>query len=335
MAYPQLYIGHIPATADERRTLRLRALGLHAALRATRAPAPTYALLNFAAGDALAPAGAPQAAELLLLCPNAVIVGAIRAFPGPIEVTPDGYWTLLATGAPIREGQGLAPLQVVRAQRDAVRDRLDQEAVRLLGPAAGTQPFERTIGALICAPATHPESRISLDVDDHQRWLKILGLDELAGLAAMAHTGTRLDEQAMREITGELFDGRLWHDGARFLFELAPGRFQLRLLAEDGQAESVLPLAEGENVIGRRRATQAHELRVTLGGDDLVSSDHAWIIVGDDDRVILRDTSKNGTLVALPGEPEERVHGVERTIGPGALLRMGMTRMRLERVDDR
>jgi hypothetical protein len=260
-----------------------------------------------------------------------VIVGAIRAFPGPIEVTPDGHWTLLATGAPIREEHGLAPLQVVRAQRDAVRDRLDQGAVRLLGPESGTQPFQRTIGALICAPATHPESRISLDVDDHQRWLKILGLDELAGLAAMAHTGAQLDEQAMREIAGELFDGQLWHDGARFLFELAPSRFQLRLLAEDGQAERVLPLAEGENVIGRRRATQAHELRVTLSGDDLISSDHAWIIAGDDDRVVLRDTSKNGTLVALPGQPEQRVHGVEYTIGPGALLRMGMTRMRLER----
>jgi FHA domain len=331
MVYPQLYIGQIPATAAERRALRARALDLHAALRAARAPAPTCALLNFAAGDA---PGATPATDLLLLRPNAVIVGAIRAFPGPIEVTPEGRWVLLATGAPIREGRGLTPLQLVGAQRDAVRDRLDQEAAHLLGPGGGGRPFERTIGALICVPTAHPESRISLDVDDHRRWLKVLGLDELAGLAAMARTGVWLDEESMRVIAGDLFGGRLWHDGQRLLFELAPGRFQLCLLTEDGQAERILPLAEGENVVGRRRVAQAHEPRVRLDGDDLVSSDHARIICGDDDHVILRDTSKNGTWVAQPGEPEERVHSAEYTIGSGALLRMGMTRMRLERIDD-
>jgi len=332
MAYPQLYIGQIPATAAERRVLRARALDLHAALRAPRAPAPTCALLNFAAIDG---PGALRATDLLLLRPNSVIVGAIRTFPGPIEVTPDGRWTLLATGAPIREARGLTPLQLIGAQRDAVRDRLDQEAAGLLGPQAGTRPFERTIGALICAPTAHPESRISLDVDDHRHWLKVLGLDELAGLAAMARTGVWLDEEPMHTIAGELFGGQLWHDGQRLLFELAPGRFQLRLLTEDGQAERVLPLAEGENVVGRRRVAQANEPRVRLDGDDLISSDHARIICGDDDQVILRDTSKNGTWVAQPGEPEEGVHSMEYTIGPGTLLRMGMTRMRLERGDDR
>jgi hypothetical protein len=273
-------------------------------------------------------------AELLLLRPNVVIAGIIRSFSGPIEVTPDGHWTLLATGAPISEAGGLAPLQVVRAQRDAIRARIEQQAEGLLGPDTGAQSFERMIGALICAPSTHPESRISLDVDDHQRWLKILGLDELAGLAAMAHTGANLDEQTMQVIAGELFDGQLWHDGERFLFELAPSRFQLCLLAEDGRVERVLALAEGENIVGRRRLARPNELRITLDGDDLISSDHARIVVGDDDCATLRDTSKNGTWVALPGEPEQRVHSTERTIGPGALLRMGVTRMRLERAGD-
>lgn len=333
MAYPQIYIGSIPATAAERRALRARALALHTALRASRAPAPTYALLDFAAQDGDLGAAAPPI-ELLLLRPNVAIVGAIRAFPGPIEVTPDGRWTLLATGAPIREGRGLAPLQVVRAQRDMVRDRLDRVAARLLGPEADAQPFQRTIGALICAPTAHAESRISLDVDDHRQLLKVLGMDELAGLVAMAHSGARLDEEIMRVIVGELFGGRLWHDGARFLFELAPGRFQLRRLAEDGRAESVLPLAEGETVIGRRRVAQAHELRITLADDDLVSSDHVRLLCGDDDAVALRDTSKNGTWVALPGELEQRIHKAEITIEPGALLRLGMTRMRLERAEE-
>jgi hypothetical protein len=332
MAYPQIYIGTTPATAAERRALRARALALHAALRTSRAPTPTYLLLDFAAAqDGDLGAAAPPI-ELLLLHPNAAIVGAIRAFPGPIEVTPDGRWTLLATGAPIREGRGLAPLQVVRAQRDRVRDRLGHAAARLLGPEAGAQPFQRTIGALICAPTAHAESRISLDVDDHRQLLKVLGMDELAGLVAMAHSGTRLDEEVMRVIVGELFGGRLWHDGTRFLFELAPGHFQLRQLAEDGRAESVLPLAEGETVIGRRRVAQAHEPRITLADDDLISSDHVRLIC-DDDRVTLRDTSKNGTWVARPGEPEQRIHKAETTIEPGALLRLGMTQMRLERVE--
>ena len=101
----------------------------------------------------------------------------------------------------------------------------------------------------------------------------------------------------MRRIVGELFAGRLWHDGERLLFELAPGRFQLRLLPEGDRAEAVLPLIEGENVVGRRKTPRRYERRVTLSGDDLVSSDHARIVCGDDDRVALRDTSKNGTWI--------------------------------------
>ena len=342
MAYPQVYLGQIPGTAAGRIALRERALDLRAALRAGSRGRPeldhTYALLHFAAG---APSGEPDAAsmiELLLLRPNAVLVGVIRAYPGPIEVTPEGRWADLATGAAIRDEHGHAPLQVVRAQRDAVRALLDQHAERLLEMATDSEveapSFARIAGALICAPATHPESRISLDVNDHRQQIKILGLDELAGLAAMLRTGVCLSEPAMRWIVGELFDGRRWLDGERMLFELAPSRFQLRILGDGARPETVVPLMEGENIAGRRRSAQRYERRITLSGDDLVSSDHARLLCGDGEQVTLRDTSKNGTWVAPPGGTEERLHGAERAITLGAILRMGVTRMRLERIGE-
>ena len=342
MAYPQIYLGQIPGTAAERIALRERALELRAALRAGPRGRPeldsTFALLNFAAGVAPGEPGGATAIELLLLRPNAVIVAALRTYPGPIEVTPDGRWTDLTTGAAIRDERGRSPLQVVRAQRDAVRALLDQHAGTLIDSAAGSMAeapsFARTVGALICAPATHPESRISLDVDDHRQQLKILGLDELAGLAAMLRAGARLSEAAMRWIVGDLFEGRPWHDGERLLFELAPGRFQLRVLGEGDRPEAVVPLMEGENVAGRRRSAQRYERRITLTGDDLISSDHARLSCGDGDLVIVSDTSKNGTWVTLPGGAEERLHSAERTIALGAVLRMGMTRMRLERIGE-
>jgi hypothetical protein len=332
MAYPQIYLGQAPAGATARRALRERALELHAALQATRAPAPTYALLNFAADAGPDAARAPQLVDLLLLRPNAAIVAVLRTNPDPIVVTPDGHWSDAITGATIRDQRGWSPLQVARAQRDIVRDRLHQHTAALLGLPAGAQPFERMVGALICDPTTHPASRISLDVDDHRQWLKVLGLDELAGLAAMLRIGTQLSEEVMRRIVGELFGGRLWHDGERLLFELALGRFQLRVLAADDGQEAILPLIEGENVVGRRRTARRNERRVTLSGDDLISSDHAQIICDDDNQVTLRDTSKNGTWLTLPDGAEERLHGEARAIEPGALLRMGVTRMLLERV---
>ncbi|HET9221784.1 MAG TPA: FHA domain-containing protein, partial [Roseiflexaceae bacterium] len=288
-------------------------------------------LLNFAAGAA-------PLVELLLLRPNAVFVGAIRAYPGPIEVTPEGRWIDLTTGAAIRDERGRSPLQVVRAQREAVRALLQQEAGRLLDSSTGSEAeqllFDRIVGALICAPTTHPESRISLDVDDHRQQLKILGLDELAGLAAMLRTGALLSEAVMRRIVAELFEGRLWLDGERLLFELAPGRFQLRVFGDDSRPESVATLMEGENIAGRRRSAQRYERRITLSGDDLISSDHARLLCGDGDHVTLRDTSKNGTWVTPPGGAEERLHGMERAITLGAMLRMGTTRMRLERIGE-
>jgi FHA domain len=317
----QIYLGQVPSSVQERRMLRTHALDLQASLRPAHALEPTYALLNFTAGVQ------PDvcAVELLLLRPKAIIVGAIRAYPGPIAVLHGGHWILCATGDAIRDHNDLPPLQWVKAQRDAVHAQLNAQAAQLVGEPS----FERIVGALICAPTIHADSRISLDVDEHRQLLKILGLDELAGLAAMIRTGPQIDEAGMRLIVTDIFGGQLWHDGAQFLFELAPCRFQLRLLDTSARQESILPLAEGENIVGRRTA-HANEHRLTLSGDDLISSDHARLICEEADHVILRDTSKNGTWIALPGHPEEHVQGAERAIVPGTLLRMGLMRLRLE-----
>jgi hypothetical protein len=326
--YPQIYLGSIPDTSARRRVLRELALELRAQMRAARASEPSTLLLNFRAGD-----GPAESIDLLLLRPRAAIVGAVRAFGGPIETLPNGQWRRRDTGALLHEQRDRTPIQHVRLQRDAVRARLGALAPELLGMAADEQPFDRMVGALIVVPATHADSRVSLEIDDHRQQLKVLGLDELAGLAAMARLGVQLPTAAIQAIVAEIFEGRLWHDGARFLFDLAPPRFQLRVLAEGTRPEKLLPLIEGENVLGRRRSSQQHEHRLSLSGDELISADHALIVCGDDDWVALRDTSKNGTWITPPDGTEERVRG-ERTIFPGTLLRMGMTRARLERVGE-
>jgi hypothetical protein len=64
-----------------------------------------------------------------------------------------------------------------------------------------------------------------------------------------------------------------------------------------------------------------------------MSNDHALIVVADDGRIVVRDTSTNGTWIALPGEPERRLHRAEQPVVPGTTLRMGATRMRLERAE--
>jgi hypothetical protein len=327
--YPQIYLGSTPPTVPERRALRSLAAALRSGIDVARVPEPTVLLLRFSA-DNRTPA---EPIDLLLLRSNAVIVGAVRAYPGAIEALPSGRWTYRDTGEPIHDQRGRTPLQHVKAQRDLVRDRLEQAAADLPAVGPDEHPFERTIGALICAPRTHPDSRISLDVGDHRALLKVLGLDELPALAGMVHTSARLSPEAIGAIATEVFDGRLWHDGERFLFDLAPARFQLRLLTSAEHSQTVLPLMEGENIVGRRRLAKGDEHRLMLSGDDLMSSDHAQITCTDDDRVVLRDMSKNGTWITSAGAAEERVRG-ERVIVPGELLRMGFTRLRLERAGE-
>ena len=326
--YPQIYLGDIPNAGDQRRAIRALALDLRARIHATRAAEPTTLLLHFYVAESALPA-----IDLLLLRPSAAIVGAIRAYQGPIESLPGGQWQRRASGEPLREERDRTPIQHIKLQRDAVRAQLNAAAPRLLGTSPDAHPFDRTVGALIVAPSTHAESRVSLEIGDHRQQIKLLGLDELPALASMLRLGTQLPEAAIQALVSELFGGQLWHDGTRFLFDLAAPRFQLRLLGEGARPEKLLPLIEGENVLGRRRSSQHYEHRLTLPGDELISADHALIFCGDDDWAILRDSSKNGTWITPPGGTEERVRG-DRTIFPGTLLRMGVTRALLERVED-
>jgi hypothetical protein len=326
--YPQIYLGAIPNAVAQRRSIRTLALDIRARIHATRASEPTTLLLHFHATESIAPP-----IDLLLLRPSAAIVGAIRAYHGPIESLPGGQWRRRDSGEPLREERDRTPIQHIKLQRDAVRAQLEEAAPDLLGMPANAQPFGRTVGALIIAPSTHAESRVSLEISDHRQQIKLLGLDELPALAGMVRLGAQLPDTAIQAIVSELFGGRLWHDGARFLFDLAAPRLQLRLLGDGTRPEKLLPLIEGENVVGRRRSSQHHEHRLTLAGDELISADHALIICGDEDWAALRDTSKNGTWITPPGGTEERVRG-ERTIFPGTLLRMGMTRALLERIEE-
>ncbi|HEU5103322.1 MAG TPA: FHA domain-containing protein, partial [Roseiflexaceae bacterium] len=322
--YPQIYLGSTPNTSARRRALRALALELRARIHMARAADATTLLLHFRAGD-----GVAEAIDLLLLRPSAAIVGAVRSYGGPIETLPGGQWRRRDTGELLHEQRDRTPIQHVRLQRDAVRARLAVAAPELLNEAEDARSFDRLIGALILAPATHPDSRVSLEIGDHRQQLKVLGLDELPALASMVRLGVQLPDSAVRAIASEIFAARLWHDGARFLFDLAEPRFQMRVLGDDTRSEKLLTLIEGENVLGRRRSAQQYEHRLSLSGDELISGDHALIVCGDDDWVTLRDTSKNGTWITPPGGTEERVRG-ERTIFPGTLLRMGMTRARLE-----
>lgn len=323
MSAPQIYLGQTPSTARHRRALRELALELHASLRQARAQEPSIVLVNFAAGN-IPPI---DAVDVLLIRPSALIVVAIRAFNGALHVLPEGRWTDAATGELVEE-HGRTPLQTVRAQRDAVQATLaGQRDVGWHIP-----PDARILGVVACAPALHPDSRISLDVDDHRAGLKVLGLDELPALATMVQSGVRLSESGMRALASESFGGRLWHDGARLLFELAAPRYALRLLNGE-RAGQLLPLDEGESMIGRRRMPRRSEHRLALAGDDLVSSDHATLIYDDGDVVIVRDTSKNGTWVTLPGEAEIHLRGTELPIRTGTVLRLGATLMRLERLE--
>jgi hypothetical protein len=317
----QIYIGRIPDTAGERRALRERALELLALLRAAHQPAPTAALLSFSAG------AAPPAdtVDLLLLRPRAIIAGVLRAYPGPIAAAPGQGWTD-ADGAPLVEAGDISPLELARMRRDAIVARLGAP-----GSAWRLPPAARVLGAVIVTPRLHPDSRISLDVDDHRLALKVFGLDELTGVASMAQSNVQLGSEAIQSIAGTL-GGTLWMEGARTLFELTRPRFRLRLL--DGErAGETLPLAEGETVVGRRRSPRRFERRVAVAGDDLISSDHAVLLYEDGSGLTLRDTSKNGTWVTAPGEPEQHLRGAERRLEPGAELRMGLTRMVVERIE--
>jgi hypothetical protein len=317
VATTQLFIGLAPLTASERRALRDQAFELSEQLRQANRPEPTVALLNFGAG-------ASDPVDLLLLRPHAVIVASLMRPAGPIDASAGQPWRERDTGAALLGPAGLAPLDRARLHRDAVAARLRDAGLALAATS-------RVVGAVVCAPAIPSSSQISLDVDDHRSGLKVLGLDELAGVAAMVQSGVQLYEDQMRAVAVDLFGGRLWLDGGRSVLELAEPRFGLRTLAGE-RAGDLVSLHEGETVLGRRRVPRSHERRFVISGDDLVSNDHAVLEYGDEDAIVLRDTSKNGTWLASPGEPELHVRGAACRVAHGTVLRLGMTRLRVERL---
>jgi hypothetical protein len=317
MAHPQIYLGQIPATPPARRLLREQALKL-AALFSRPALDPTALLLHVQPPDANHPA------DLLLLRPHAALVGVIKEADGPIMTDAAGRWLHAGRDEPLRGPGGEPLLAWIKQLRESAMAPLER---------ATAQSFARMIGALIVAPTTHPESQIALDIDDHRQQIKALGFDELPALAAMAQTGIRLDSAALADLMTDVFGAQLWYDGERLLFEISQSALRLRVLGHGDAAQRTWPLLEGANFVGRRQTPHRYEYRVTLSGDDLMSNDHALIVVADDGRVVVRDTSTNGTWIAVPGEPERRLHRAERPVAPGTVMRMGATRMLLERAE--
>lgn len=315
MVHPQIYLAQTPATAHARRMLRIRALDLSARLGQIADDGPCSVVLNLAAAT-------HETADLLVLRPASAIVGLIKDIDGPLDIQSNGQWTIRATGASVYGTQGRTPIAQLRRVRAAICRQLDV-ADRALAAQLGT-----LIGALIVAPATHPATSATLDVEDHRQRIKLLGLDELAPLASMLRAGASLDEAAMHTIAA-IFDARRWHDGTRLLFEIGLAPFQLRLLPRNDRPARSLALLEGASIIGRRTAALQYEYRQTIDDDDTISADHAAIICATDGQVTLRDTSTNGSYIIVDGG-EQRVHRAQQLIVPGDVIRLGETELRLE-----
>ena len=188
------------------------------------------------------------------------------------------------------------------------------------------EPLGNPVAAIIITPALPPSSQIALDIEDHRQRVKVLEIGELAPLASMLQADAQLDLAAMQQIAAQL-DARLWHDGERLLFEISLTPFALRVLSRDSPPQ---PLLEGANIIGRRAAPLQQEYRLTITGDDTISADHA-VLVCDGERVVVRDTSTNGTLVRTSDGVETLLQHGEAALAPGSVLRTGETELRLER----
>ncbi len=310
-----VYLGQIPPDPARRR--RLRDYTLELLLLLGRAPSaePTVLLVSFAADAAPA-----DDIDLLLLRPAATLVLALRALPDPIETAHDGSWRS-RSGDLIVEAGGRTPLDHIRLQRDAVRARL----------AAYGAAGDPVIGAIAMMPEIHPESQVTLDIDDHRDGLKLLSLEELPGLAAMTRGKLRRPVELLHEIAGELFGGQLWCDGGQLRFALGPARHMAAISGPGG--ELLVALDEGETLIGRRKSARRHEHRVVVAGDDLISSDHARLICTGEDAIAVQDISRNGTWVALPDGQEYLLRGETRSVEPGTTLRMGATRVTIRLAD--
>lgn len=292
---------------------------LRTLLRITDTQGPVLVVLQAPTGpDGEGPA------DIVIVRQHALLVGILRDYRGPIRVSTEEAWLFQETGAPIQEAGGLTPLEFVQRQRDAICEELEP----FLSPPPDCT---KLVAAVICAPALHPASLVSLDVDDHRRGLKVLGLDELPGLTTMLRASLQLTPEQIERIATEFFGARLWYDDTQTLFELTPAAFRLRVLEpRPGQAE-LLELVEGETIIGRRRTPRRDEPRISISSDDLISSDHAQLFCDDSDVVLVRDMSKNGTRLSIPGGEDLMLRSAERAVPPDTILTLGVTRLRLER----
>ncbi|MBC8161258.1 MAG: FHA domain-containing protein [Roseiflexaceae bacterium] len=303
--YHHIYLAQTPTNATARRHLRARALDLAARL-AQVGEGPCAVILGLDSG----------CPDLVVLRPHSVIAALIHQTTSPLDQLPDRVWVERASGERVLGG---APLAAVRAARSMLVRKIEQhsDTAALLG---------RLVGALVIAPTLPADSRIVLDIGEHRDHIKLLGLDELAPLAAMLQAGARLDELSFGGIIAAL-DARLWHNGERLLFEVGLAAYQL-----NHTSGVALTLLEGANVIGRRAAPLQGEFRLTIEGDDTISADHAVLICLADGRAVLRDTSTNGTYLRAHGGEEQRIHHAEQPITAGSTIRMGETVLRLERV---
>lgn len=326
--YPKLYIGHIPPTPEARRVLRYYALELSERLRARSSTQAIYVLFNFSPSKQME----HEPVDLLLLQENTIIVGILQECKVPLDIFPNGQWQIRETGQQMVGLRGETPLEQIKQTRATIRQRIEDYAAAVPGITVGEQGLQRITGALICVPSIHPESRVTLDIADHRSQIKVLGLNELPALAMMTNSAVTMDEYTLQALVSDVFSGQCWHNGSQLLFELAPTSLRLRVLTAQSQTEQILPLIEETNVVGRRNTPLRHEYRLTLTGDDLMSNDHAIITCIPDGRVLLQDTSTNGTWITLPGQTEEHLHHVEREIVPDTFLRMGATNLRLETV---
>jgi hypothetical protein len=318
----RFYIGELPNDALARRELRDRGLQLLDGLR--QAESLDSAVAIWAAR--IAPS--EPLIDLLLITPQAALVGLLLPGTSPIDMLNDGRWVVRATNEELRNTTGEAPIEQVRRRREAVV-RFFSELPDLASEAL----LPRLTAALIFVPAAHRDSRIRLDIEEHRQQIKLVGLDEVAALMSMLQSNSRLPETLLDELATKHGAARLWHTGQQTVFEPADAGWRVQVLPSQFAENRRLTLLLGDNIIGRRRTPREQEYRLLPAHDDLMSNDHAVITCLDEQQIWLRDTSTNGTLVTPPNGPEFRLHRGERQLLAGTILKMGETRMALERAD--
>lgn len=316
-----LYYGELPASGLARRSLRDQSLELLERLRQTDTTEPAIIFASCRA--------APEQplVDLILFTSYVVIVGLILPGHQPVDLI-DQRWIVRHEGRELVDAQGHTPLEQIRQRRLEVDQQLKRLPLTLPVNREET-PLGRMVAALIFTPTAHRESQIALDVPDHRDLIKLVGFDELAPLAHMVRIGQRLSPEQLVSCA-EGLGGTCWGQDQTLQQDPAVAPLQLRVVAGPATHEQYFPLLYGETVIGRRRTPREREYRLTLGGDELMSSDHAILTYHDDGHIVLRDTSTNGSYIVNMDGRDERIRHTERHVTPGTMLRLGATRIVLE-----